>query len=323
MLSKLKDRLKDVSFIVFLLLIGVLQYGWVIWPKLGNLVGLLSTAVLVVIIAAAFAQHVSSRLKLLLAWAFVIGAPFAIMMAAKYPVAAFELPHQQQPHYENNGKQNESNSRETFWQRTTNDPIALFTFWLVIFTGVLAFSTVGLYRSTKDAALGALKAANVAEMALIGLERPYLYVQITRESGLMEWAGEACIECFEYSVSNCGRTPAILKSIAKEFADVPCGSWPDAITRDNVRHFPEGIVIASAGNTIYVGTPPKRTGVGNDVRDGIKDMLFYGLIHYADFIGGEYVNGFCFRFTGKSGHFLRSGGEKYNYNKKLEVTAHT
>lgn len=37
---------------------------------------------------------------------------------------------------------------ETFWQRTTCDPVALYTLWLAIFTFVLSASTIGLWIET-------------------------------------------------------------------------------------------------------------------------------------------------------------------------------
>jgi hypothetical protein len=37
---------------------------------------------------------------------------------------------------------------KTLWERTTSDPVAFFTLWLVIFTGVLAVSTIGLWFVT-------------------------------------------------------------------------------------------------------------------------------------------------------------------------------
>src|ERR1700682_5933125 len=37
--------------------------------------------------------------------------------------------------------------RKTLWEKTTTDPVAFFTFWLVVFTGVLGASTIMLWRA--------------------------------------------------------------------------------------------------------------------------------------------------------------------------------
>jgi hypothetical protein len=57
---------------------------------------------------------------------------------------------------ESNGEKKD----KTFWERTTGDPIALYTLALTAFTGVLAWATYGLLRETKKLAeLGADQAA--------------------------------------------------------------------------------------------------------------------------------------------------------------------
>jgi hypothetical protein len=47
------------------------------------------------------------------------------------------------------------NSQESFWQQTRRDPVALYTFWLAIFTFGLTVSTVLLWYQTKRLAEGA------------------------------------------------------------------------------------------------------------------------------------------------------------------------
>ena len=62
---------------------------------------------------------------------------------------------------EDTDKNREGDQRETFWQRTLNDPTAFFTLWVAAFTGVLGFSTIGLWFVTRIAANAALRQANV------------------------------------------------------------------------------------------------------------------------------------------------------------------
>lgn len=47
-------------------------------------------------------------------------------------------------------KPTEANQPESFWQHTRHDPVAFFTLWLTVFTGVLAASTIGLWLSNRN-----------------------------------------------------------------------------------------------------------------------------------------------------------------------------
>src|SRR4051812_35618615 len=48
---------------------------------------------------------------------------------------------------------------KSVWERTTSDPVALYTFGLFLFTGVLGLSTIGLWLQTGKAADAAKIAA--------------------------------------------------------------------------------------------------------------------------------------------------------------------
>jgi hypothetical protein len=45
-------------------------------------------------------------------------------------------------------KNEKTEADKPFWEKTTTDPVAYFTLWLVAFTGVLAVSTIGLWGAT-------------------------------------------------------------------------------------------------------------------------------------------------------------------------------
>jgi hypothetical protein len=80
----------------------------------------------------------------------------------------------------------ESKLGKTFWEKTEDDPTAYFTLWLMVFTGVLATSTMGLWavtwrssvRQSRDMQSSidvATKAANASERqanVLIAVEAP-------------------------------------------------------------------------------------------------------------------------------------------------------
>ena len=73
-----------------------------------------------------------------------------------------------------------------FWEKTSDDPVAYFTLWLVGFTGVLAVSTIGLWivtwrasvaqaRDMKASIAASEKAADIARDAMIAGERAFVF----------------------------------------------------------------------------------------------------------------------------------------------------
>lgn len=94
---------------------------------------------------------------------------------------------------------------KTLWEKTTTDPIAFFTFWLVIFTGVLGFSTVLLWRASEHQ-------AELTQAALIGDQRAWIMVSLNIESfrfgPIVDGAADAEAELI-FRIQNVGRTPAI------------------------------------------------------------------------------------------------------------------
>src|SRR5690242_16803824 len=50
-----------------------------------------------------------------------------------------------QPRHETDTRDPKGEGGKSFWERTTDDPVAFFTLWLAIFTAVLSASTIGLW----------------------------------------------------------------------------------------------------------------------------------------------------------------------------------
>lgn len=53
-----------------------------------------------------------------------------------------------QANYEYHYEHHEGHDGKSFWERTTEDPVTLYTLWLAIFTAVLSLSTIGLWVVT-------------------------------------------------------------------------------------------------------------------------------------------------------------------------------
>jgi hypothetical protein len=156
----------------------------------------------------------------------------------------------QQAQHEHPTEQRTAHPEKTFWERTTDDPIAVFNLLLVLFTGVLAVSTIGLgiatyklwrtsethaghmERSVK-AAEDAAKAADASAKALPAMERAYLFLmpenikfnirELKRPfrdtQGKRRERDDWDIEEIDreidvtFALTNYGRTPAIITAI--------------------------------------------------------------------------------------------------------------
>jgi hypothetical protein len=118
---------------------------------------------------------------------------------------------------------------KTLWERTTTDPVAFFTLWLVIFTGGLTVSTILLWRAGEkqarharrssamqtrdmqasikvgqDAAIAAAKSADAA----LNLHRPWVKVELEPTTTILEDAGLNFRAMFTIRMLNIGTTPA-------------------------------------------------------------------------------------------------------------------
>jgi hypothetical protein len=57
---------------------------------------------------------------------------------------------------------------KTFWEKTTTDPVAFFTLWLVVFTGGLTVSTILLWRAGE-------RQTSIARQAMVAGERAFIF----------------------------------------------------------------------------------------------------------------------------------------------------
>jgi hypothetical protein len=115
---------------------------------------------------------------------------------------------------------------KTFWERTTSDPVAFFTLWLVVSTIGLGVSTVLLWYAgekqlrhgrrsvaiqSKDmrASIALAEEANrLNREALFASQRPWLTVDVTLQSGFRSDCRVGAIE-FVVTVKNVGKVPAL------------------------------------------------------------------------------------------------------------------
>jgi hypothetical protein len=90
-------------------------------------------------------------------WAAIVGCGLVLAFALLVLVAPYRwfVEHAQQPHHEHTAAAADQQSKqqceisESIWERTTCDPVALYTLWLSVFTFVMATSTIGLWWATR------------------------------------------------------------------------------------------------------------------------------------------------------------------------------
>jgi hypothetical protein len=112
-------------------------------------------------------------------------------------------------------------ARKTLWQKARTDPVALFTFWLVIFTAVL--SGVGVIQlkflaraeaisansaqAARDSASIAKQSAETAEKTLLAANRAWIKVDI-QVGGPITYDVNGANFTFNFILKNIGRSPA-------------------------------------------------------------------------------------------------------------------
>ena len=164
---------------------------------------------------------------------------------------------------------------KTFWERTTTDPVALYTLGLFAFTAVLAVSTVFLWDATRDA-------ARRQEADTKILQRAYLSVE---PAGV--GASSDSNKCHpNIAIRNVGSVPArkirwvIDYTISQDHRLPEQTVDRDRTEGDNV--LPPGSVMTQGGPIICVGSNP------NEMREEVGLYVYvWGIVIYLDGFGEQ------------------------------------
>jgi hypothetical protein len=210
------------------------------------------------------------------------------------------------------GEQGQQHLSHRFWDFTLTDVL------IAAFTGVLvavgSWQGIHLRRSVK-----------VAERALTDLERPYLFVDLSREpvfqdSRMLE-TGIAVllnpVTPIKYWLYNGGRTPAILAHRRHEI--VHTGSdevLPTPVDPNRIEGgdpLPSGTAIDKEC-PITVDFDAARYGLG-DVQINLRGIFLIGFVRYLDIFDNSHVTGFCARYDQRTNQFVLTGDESYNYTR--------
>ncbi|MGP8052151.1 MAG: hypothetical protein ACLPYB_16300 [Desulfobaccales bacterium] len=196
--------------------------------------------------------------------------------------------------------------------------ISVATAFIAAFTVMLWFTNRKLWKVSYIAAKAAEKSAKAAEKsadALPAIERAYLYVYVSPKNVSKFVIGENLVEV---TVSNCGRTPAIIKNIV---AISGYFNTPPAIC--------QGIPIPiKPHETIIAGRPHpdeempfvfKITIADSDqMEDVIREnshmgIFIHGCIKYEDIFRNPQETRFYWRYIYSSHTFIRVEDKERNY----------
>jgi hypothetical protein len=177
---------------------------------------------------------------------------------------------------------------KNLWEKTTSDPVAFFTLWLVIATAGLGALAIVQIRflvnadvTARASARAAQRAAATAERALVVVERAFIMISDMNVSTIGQY-GTIIDYRIAINVSNSGRTPArnyiSVANLVLFNGDIPESfRFPDR-THDDV---------LETGTTVG---PQARPYIqvdffiqdAIDVFEGRKKALIYGWLEYDD-----------------------------------------
>lgn len=203
-------------------------------------------------------------------------------------------------------KTTEAQQPKSLWQETTADPIALFTFWIAVLTGVLAFSTIGLWvtairggrtqardvrqslhlakrslRATETAANAARKSAEISAASRKSSEQQLrAYLSVTPHFQGEEIDKRA--PHYAITIKNRGRTPAYQ---VRGWTDGVLADYPLADSLPSTKKPPGPIRTLSpdAEEQIngFFGNPLSLQDA-HRVMDGSLRYFFWGEVTYVD-----------------------------------------
>jgi hypothetical protein len=238
----------------------------------------------------------------------------------------------------------EERDQESHWYNSfLNHP----TDWLlVLFNGILAIFTVRLFynaaeqaRDTKAAiavadrtAKAAERNAKTAELALLSIEVPYLYLIVRRHGikrGVRSKDGQPQVTGFAfgnnfltYYFMNFGRTPAEIIEVFSVL-QFSMGIPPPIVPTEHPLNPQAGLIVTTNGESeefpcdltenifqIYMR--------GKEFNPDMHIVWFMGYVRYNDVFGNEYIRGFCLGYAPNDDGFYAMGRDGYNYRKKTK-----
>jgi hypothetical protein len=191
----------------------------------------------------------------------------------------------------------------SFWQRTSCDPIAYFTLWLMASTAVLGLATIGLWFAT-------IRGARIAERALAEHERPWLFfssagIQLRDTHSQPRPPNQFYVELFW---ENVGRAPALIEGCDVKFID-----------KDILPEIPDysNCVPLGTNRSVAVGTHFQTEKIGPNIpvnKDGkVIQYVMVGRMRYCELNGKSHETGFAIEIAQFMPAFVSCSNRAYEY----------
>ncbi|MEA2885272.1 MAG: hypothetical protein QOH32_4528 [Bradyrhizobium sp.] len=277
------------------------------------------------------------------------------LVASLFWVGVFVWQSTQPAHHKGAGSQPCEGTKSECAKAATDERIADYTWWLAVLNAALvtvaAVQGYFLLRSDKTARIAANAAeqaataagrqARIAESALFAVEIPYLYIVVKshavtvenyaiKKIGTMNADGITIDEGYDFSnvitfcFENVGRTPA---EIIEFSAEIRFEEFPPApvIRAAKPSRWATETVPARGRSRDRSSTFGTDLLIGGGMNREKEALWFKGYVRYADVFKNEYIYGFCLGFDtfakdGTGGEFYTSGGDDYNYRKKVKTS---
>lgn len=167
--------------------------------------------------------------------------------------------------------------------------------------------------------------ADIAEQALIAVERPFVVAEIVDPGLEIRWIEDLNKHVFsgkalELRLMNVGNTPAFLARLEYNISAAPKGGIISPIDPRSVggRELPAALAVTKdipfREHTLLnaVLTMEQK----DDVANFRASIWICGFVRYDDLLGGHYIMGFAQVYDPIGMRFIARGGHRYNYARK-------
>ena len=199
--------------------------------------------------------------------------------------------------------QKASDNKSADIRPSADNQIAAYTFWVMIFTGVLAVSTIGLWRATYNIAKDSANGLRQTERAYIKISHTKKFTPKDPES-----------VHFSFEIKNLGRTPAHVRDVIIEMhtGGEPTSTPPPFSSRP--RDKTSSFLVSGdhfVHNVIYKITPAEIEAMNQ----GTLIVWLFGVVNYDDVFGQGHQAGYGRIFNKIAGDFVFIANDRYNYDR--------
>jgi hypothetical protein len=220
---------------------------------------------------------------------FAMGALFA---SSKHS----DAPQQNHAAQTTEAKGSQGHEAKSLW--IPDDATGFFTLWIAAFTGVLAVSTIFLWRSTRDAAI----AARTAAEHIPRVERAYIFIgpgEIgvrRKDEGRLVETTFAFIQLNQY-----GPTPGFVEKVSWGFTT----KLPQEPDYSNAQTWDVGVVMK--GKKTFNLPAPGESEI-------LDPHYLYAKVDYNDIFRAKHISRFCIRIHPRIGKWETIDGLSESWN---------